>query len=156
MLITTLVTYVICLNPPMSEKATWPLDGLNHELNSIASLESSYGRNVNHRRHPKGEFHTAYGSLGLKPSTAHWQWTISPTLQQQFPGLKDEAVFLREFWSNKKLYTACANEHWRYLRRVTPTLNRAVYSWRWGLGASSTASDETVAADTYTKRYGGR
>jgi len=148
-----LVTYIVCLNPPAGER-TWPLEGLNRELNNIAYMESSYGRNINHRSHWRGEFHTAYGALGLKPVTAHWQYIISPRLQKQFPGLKNEAVFLQEFKYNKKLYTQCANEHWRYLRKVTPTLNRAVFSWRWGLTASNEATNETIATDTYTVKYG--
>jgi hypothetical protein len=119
----------------------------------IARLESYYGTYTDHEPHIRGPFHTAFGSLGLKPITAHDQYMKSPKLQKQFPGLQDEQVFLREFWRNRTLYTQCANFHWWYLRHVTPTLERAVYSWRWGLTASNQAADEQIAADTYTIQY---
>lgn len=152
-MLTPLLTYVICLIPTDNKVSTWPLHGLNGELNNIAHLESFYGKYVNHKPHMRGEFHTAFGSLGLKPVTAHWQYMVSPRLQKQFPGLQDEKVFLNEFWHNKELYTQCANFHWWYLRRVTPTLARAVYSWRWGLTASNEAPDELIEADVYTNEY---
>jgi len=145
------MTYVICLNP--TKASTWPLEGLTGEVNNIAYLESYYGKYVNHDAHARGIFHTAFGSLGLKPVTAHTTYIQSPKLQKKFPGLKDQQNFLLEFWRNKELYTQCANYHWYYLRKVTPTLARAVYSWRWGLTASNKATDEQIAADTYTVKY---
>jgi hypothetical protein len=81
------------------------------------------------------------------------QYMASPTLQKRFPGLKDPKVFLQAFWHNRELYTQCANFHWWYLRHSTPTLARAVFSWRWGLQASTDATDEQIKADVYTTRY---
>lgn len=148
-----LMSYLICLVPADRKVSTWPLQGMNGELNNIAYMESYYGTYVNHEPHVRGPFHTAFGSLGLKPVTAHDTYVKSPRLQKQFPGLQDETVFLQEFWHNKELYTQCANFHWWALRHATPTLARAVYSWRWGLTASNEATDEQIAADTYTVRY---
>ena len=152
-MLTTLMPYLICLVPLDTKVSTWPLEGLNGELNNIAHLESFYGKYTNHERHVRGAFHTAFGSLGLKPVTAHWTYVQSPRLQKMFPGLKDEQVFLQEFWRNQELYTQCANFHWWYLRRETTSLARAVYSWRWGFTASNEATDEIIAADVYTTRY---
>lgn len=152
-MVTVLLTYLICLIPQDSKVVTWPLEGLNGELNNIAYMESYYGKYVNHEPHVRGPFHTAFGSLGLKPVTAHWQYMASSKLQRTFPGLQDPEVFLNEFWHNKELYTQCANFHWWYLRHATPTLARAIYSWRWGINAQAEATDEEIAADGYTIRY---
>ena len=133
--------------------STWPLNGLHRELDNIAGLESQYGKYLNHRAHPLGDFHTAFGSLGLKPSTAHWMYMRTLKLQRQFPGLQDEQVFLKALWSNRELYTQCANTHWLFLRTATPTLSRAVYAWRWGLTASNTATDAKINDDAYVTKY---
>lgn len=151
---TVLFSFFIALIPVDEKVSTWPLEGMNGELNNIAYMESYYGTYVNHEPHVRGAFHTAFGSLGLKPVTAHDQYMKSPRLQKQFPGLQDEKVFLQEFWHNSLLYVQCANFHWHYLRSATPSLPRAVYSWRWGLTASNAATDEQIANDTYTTKYG--
>ena len=152
-MVAALMTYLICLVPQDAKVTTWPLEGLNGELNNIAYMESFYGKYVNHEPHVRGPFHTAFGSLGLKPVTAYTQYMGSPKLQKLFPNLQNADAFLKEFWHNRELYTQCANFHWWYLRHTTPTLARAVYSWRWGLTASNEASDEEIALDTYTTRY---
>lgn len=152
-MLTVLMIGFICSNPADTKVSTWPLEGLNGELNNIAYMESYYGVYVDHEPNVRGPFYTAFGSLGLKPVTAHTQYMASPRLQKKFPGLQDEKAFLQEFWHNRELYTQCANFHWWYLRHVTPTLARAVYSWRWGLTASNAATDEQIAADTYTTKY---
>lgn len=148
-----LMAFAVYLIPVETKVSTWPLNGLHEELNSIAGMESQYGKYVDHKAHPRGAFHTAFGSLGLKPSTAHWMYMRTPELQRQFPGLQDERVFLRAFWSNSELYARCANTHWQYLRMSTPTLSRAVYAWRWGLTASREATDTQVDEDRYVTRY---
>lgn len=145
--------YLICLIPADAKISTWPLEGINGELNNIAYMESYYGVYINHEPHVRGPFHTAFGSLGLKPVTAYDQYIKSPKLQKRFPSLQNEQVFLQEFWSNRELYTQCANFHWWFLRHATPTLARAVYSWRWGLTAANEATDEQIVVDTYTARY---
>src|SRR5690242_19521964 len=108
--LTALMMHFISLNP--GKVPTWPLEGLNGELNNIAYLESYYGKYVNHRPHARGPFHTAFGSLGLKPVTAYSTYIASPKLQERFPNLHDEQAFLNEFWHNKELYAQCANFHW--------------------------------------------
>lgn len=150
---TVLFSILISLIPSDAKVSTWPLEGMNGELNNIAYMESYYGTYVNHEPHVRGTFHTAFGSLGLKPVTAHDQYMKSPRLQKQFPGLQGETLFLQEFWRNRLLYVQCANFHWYYLRSVTPTLARAVYAWRWGLTASNTATDKQIEVDTYATKY---
>lgn len=152
-MVATLMTYLICLNPSDAKVSTWPLDGLQGELNNIAYMESYYGKYVNHEKHVRGPFHTAFGSLGLKPVTAHATYIKSPKLQKEFPGLQDETVFLQAFWHNRDLYTQTANFHWWFLRHNTPTLQRAVFAWRWGITASNAATDVEIAADEYTNKY---
>ena len=148
-----LAAFAISLMPVGEKVSTWPLNGLNQELNGIAGIESQYGQYLEHKAHPLGDFHTAFGSLGLKPSTAHWMYTKTPSLQKRFPGLQDEHVFLKEFWTNRELYTQCANAHWKFLRIATPSLPRAVYAWRWGLTASRSATDEQIVSSTYIAKY---
>ncbi len=134
---------------------TWPLQGLNSELNFIAFAESNYGKYLNHAPHPRGPFDTAFGSLGLKPSTAHDIYIKSPRLRVRFPGLEDKATFLNRFWRDATLYMYCANWYWYSLRKNTPSLARAVYSWRWGLTASTKVSDIMISVDPYVIKYAG-
>lgn len=146
------LAYLVCISPPV-KAVTWPLEGLNGELNNIAYMESYYGKYVDHEPHSKGPFHTAFGSLGLKPVTAWTTYMHSPRLQKKFPGLQDEDIFLREFWHNTELYTQCANFHWWHLRHTTASLARAVFAWRWGITASDEATEAQIEADAYTTRY---
>ena len=134
---------------------TWPLAGLSSELTFIAHAESNYGKYLNHAKHIKGPFDTAFGSLGLKPSTAHDTYIKSPQLRIKFPGLEDKGLFLNRFWRDAQLYMHCANFHWYSLRKNTSSLSRAVFSWRWGLTASRAATEVTVDSDPYVVKYTG-
>lgn len=143
---------VIALDPhPLA--VTWPLSGLSPELDAIAYQESNYGKYLDHNPHIRGSYHTAFGSLGLKGSTAHDVYLKSKWLQTRMPGLADQSVFLNRFWHDAKLYMYCANIYWNLLRRSTPSISRAVFAWRWGLTASNKASNAQIAADTYTTVY---
>ena len=132
---------------------TWPLANLDKELRGIAMLESSYGQNVDHKQSVYGPFYTAYGSLGLKPSTAYDMYSRFPALQAKYPELTDKSAFLNRFWSDPALYKEFAEFHWHYLRTNTSSLRRAAYSWRYGLTAQMNSKDEVVGADEYVVKY---
>lgn len=131
----------------------WTSDGVNPELIPIAHLESDFGRNVNHMRHPKGDWYTAFGALGLKPMTAHDEYLHSLGLQKLFPGLEDPEVFSKQFHSNAKFYNAVANHHFARLKQLLGDRSKAVAGWRWGMGAASLMTPEQIAADPYVQRY---
>lgn len=136
-----------------SRRIAWRPQALNKELRLIAGLESSWGKFQDHELNSKGLYHTAFGPVGLKASTAHMEYNRSPSLQARFPGLQDPDAFLEAFLSNPELYYACANKHWGWLRKNTSTLEQAVYSWRWGWGAALKVEEVQIAADPYVIKY---
>lgn len=143
---------ILALDPhPVA--VTWPLIGLSPELDTIAYQESYYGKYLDHEPHARGPYHTAFGSLGLKGSTAHDVYLRSKWLMAKMPGLADKWAFLNRFWHNSELYMHCANLYWATLRRLTPSIGRAVFAWRWGLTASNMATNEKIESDSYTVKY---
>lgn len=136
-----------------SEPAKWNALGLHQSLIPIAHLESSFGQNINHAKHPSGEYHTAFGALGFKPVTAHEEYLRSPTLQKLYGDMKDPAEFMNKFKADPKFYNLVATTHFMRLQKQHGTPERAAYAWRWGTGACANATDEQVAKDTYVVRY---
>jgi 8-oxo-dGTP pyrophosphatase MutT (NUDIX family)/GNAT superfamily N-acetyltransferase len=129
-------------------------DGLHEELMPIAKLESNYGKYTNHAPHSKGEFHTAVGSVGLKPITAHDEYMKTPWLQKVFPNLHDPAAFTQALKSNPALYNHIATVHWNHLKKLMggdPA--KTAYAWRWGQGAAAKTAPEIRAADPYVQAY---
>lgn len=129
------------LNPPkpivhqIAENAgisVWTPDGLTEELHPIAHLESSWGKNLKHLAHSGGEYHTAFGALGFKPSTAHEEYKKSTLMQKVYPGLKDPADFLAHFKSNPKFYNLLASAHWQRLKTRHGSAEEAARAWRYG------------------------
>lgn len=132
----------------------WTPQGLSEEMYPIAHLESSFGRNVNHAKHPAGEFQTAYGALGLKPMTAHFEYMKRPSLRALHPGLEDQKAFTEELKSNPRFYNQVAGAHFAWLKSALggdPA--KAAYGWRWGIGAAQQALPEQIEADPYVQRY---
>ena len=136
-----------------AEPVKWSALGLHQALIPIAHLESSFGQNIAHAKHPKGDYHTAHGALGFKPVTAHEEYLRAPTLQKLYGDMKDPAVFLNKFKTDPKFYNLLATSHFMRLQKQHGSVERAAYAWRWGTGACQGASDEQVATEPYVMRY---
>lgn len=131
----------------------WTPDGLNTDLYPIAHLESSWGDNINHAPNAKGEYHTAFGALGFKPSTAHEEYKKSKVLKDKFPGLEDPADFLKTFKNDTSFYNTLASTHFARLKAKHGDTSKAAYAWRWGSSAASNADDKTIQSDPYVVKY---
>lgn len=132
----------------------WHAGGLHEDLHPIATLESSGGKNIQHKPHPLGEFHTAVGAVGMKPATAHEEYGRSKWLQKVFPNLHDPAKFTHELKNNHAFYNHVATAHWQHLKATfAGDRARAAYAWRWGQGAASRDAPEVRAADPYAIAY---
>lgn len=134
-------------------KTPWSPVGLHSELIPIAHLESSFGVNVDHQKHSAGEFHTAIGALGMKPSTGHEEYLRQPDLQKKYPGLGDPADFMARMRVDHRFYNEVASAHWHRLRTLHQTPEKAAYAWRHGHGAARKASDAEVLKDLYVQKY---
>jgi 8-oxo-dGTP pyrophosphatase MutT (NUDIX family) len=131
----------------------WTPDGLHNYLIPIAHLESSFGKNMNHIPHAKGEYHTAFGPLGFKPVTAQEEWGKTKKLKELYPGLEDPAAFMAKFKGDWKFYNLLASSHFMRLMHRHGSPEKAAYAWRWGTGAASGADDDKINADNYVMRY---
>jgi 8-oxo-dGTP pyrophosphatase MutT (NUDIX family) len=128
--------------------------GMTPELHAIAGSESSWGKNVNHAPHSKGWYHTAHGSVGLKPVTAHEDYLRSSKLKASFPGLQDAQTFTNKFHTDTGFYNTVANHHWNRLKgHFGGNASKTAYAWRWGIGAAGKASDEQVNQDDYVQKF---
>jgi hypothetical protein len=126
---------------------------LSPEMVPIAHLESANGVLLDHQPSPRGPFWTAFGPLGLKPSTAYDEYKLSPRLQRTFP-TQGEQDFLEQFTHNTTFYYALAAQHWAKLKRLAGgNLVRAAFGWHWGQTRLLKARAEHVAADEYAQKY---
>lgn len=133
--------------------ATFKPDTLHPEMHGIAFLESSYGQNMKHAAHAKGDFDTAYGPLGFKPSTAYDEFYKNKHLTKIYPDFADKEKFTNEFKTNPDFYNLVAGTHWNRLKKNTGSPKGTAFAWRWGLKAFKDAKPEVVDADDYVKKY---
>lgn len=131
----------------------WTTDGLDPDLIPIAHLESSFGKNTKHTPNPKGKYHTAMGALGMKPITGHEEYLKNKVLQDQYPDLKDPAVFMRQLESSPRFYNLVASTHFARLKNLHGSSAKAAYAWRWGHHAAIHASPEQMNNDMYVQKY---
>lgn len=132
----------------------WTPAGLHEELKPIAHLESNDGQRMNHKPNSKGEFHTAVGAVGLKPVTAHEEYSRSKWLQQIHPNLHDQNAFLHALKTNPTFYNHVATAHWQRLKKLMggdPV--KTAYAWRWGQGAAVRDSPQVYQNDPYARAY---
>jgi hypothetical protein len=142
--------------PKAEESAQVKFDpsSLHSELVPIAHIESSFGKNMNHKKNIKGEYQTALGALGLKPSTAHEVWQKSPHLQKLYPNLQDPATFTNAMRSDPSFYNILAASHWNRLKKLTGgSVDKAAFAWRWGQGAAAKADENAIVKDPYVVKY---
>lgn len=128
-------------------------EGLYPDLNFISQLESSHGKNINHAKNSKGEFHTAYGHLGFKPVTAFEIYNRAKDIQKQYPNLKTSDDFLKAFKSNPRLYNSLASKFWQKMKTRLGSPEKTAYGWRWGINAAKKASDQQIESDPYVKKF---
>lgn len=131
----------------------WTPDNLNEELYPIAHLESSWGKNMNHAPNPAGDYHTAFGALGFKPSTAHEEYKKSPLMMKNYPGLADPADFLKSFKADPNFYNLLASSHFARLKARHGDVKKAAYAWRHGSTAAMRASPDLMEQDPYVIQY---
>lgn len=131
----------------------WSPTGLHSGLIPIAHLESTFGQKMIHQPHSKGEYHTAYGPVGLKPSTAHEEWTKSKQMKEKFPGLEEPTAFIKKFKNDWGFHNLIASSHYLRLLHRHGTPEKAAYAWRWGSKAASEADDAKIHNDGYVSRY---
>ena len=131
----------------------WTNEGLHPDLDPIAHLESSYGLNQNHAPDPKGEYHTAFGPLGMKNVTAHEEYAKSKFLKEKYPGLNTPEAFMKTFKADPKFYNLLASAHFARMKAIHGSAEKASYAWRHGAGAAAKATPEQVAAEPYVQRY---
>lgn len=135
------------------KKVPFDSETLHPDMHPIAFLETSYGKNMNHAPHAKGDFDTAYGPLGFKPSTGFDEFSKNKHLLELYPHLKEKDSFTKEFKENPKFYNLVAGTHWNRLKRNTGSNSGAAFAWRWGLGAYNKATPEARENDDYVKKY---
>lgn len=144
------------VNPPKAQTQDtnkWTPEGLHSHLVPIAHLESSWGKNMTHLAHSKGDFHTAYGPVGMKPSTAHEEWTKTKKLKELYPGLEDPVTFTAKFKQDWKFHNLVASSHFLRLVHRHGTPEKAAYAWRWGSTAASGAPESEIQNSPYVMRY---
>lgn len=102
-------------------------------LSIIRKMESNNGTQLDHKASPKGAFWTAFGDMGLKPSTAMDLFKTSPKMQEKYP-IQDEAQFFLVFTSNTQFYQELVKYYWAKLIRLTAgDVLTAVYLWHYGM-----------------------
>lgn len=131
----------------------WRPEGLPIDMHPIAHKESSWGKSMHHTPNSRGEYHTAFGALGLKPVTAHEEYLRTAAMKQKYPNLHDAAAFVEKLKADPVFYNEMAATHFARLKKVTGSLEKAVYAWRWGIGAAARADADTVAKDPYVVDY---
>lgn len=135
-------------------KISWNKKDLNPELVPIAWNESSNNTKLDHIPSQNGAYETAFGPLGLKPSTAHFEWKASPKLQKEYPGLANQSLFLTKFRTSVALYNKLASIHWARLKTLGDgDVLKAAYGWRYGPGLIAAVTDEQLVSEPYTLAY---
>lgn len=136
---------------------TWTTKNLNQELRAIAWQESYFNRHLDHEPSRFGVYTTAFGPLGLKPSTAHQEYKTNRNLSKKYPGLDDRDAFLNRFLSSPTFYNDVANSHWWRLKQfASGDVLQAAYGWRWGQGKLQATELKDVLADEYVVKYATR
>ena len=127
-------------------------DTLHPEMHAIAFLESSYGKNQNHAPHALGDWHTAKGPLGFKPSSAYEEFSKSKHLQALHPDIQTKEQFAERL-KEPDFYNLVAASHWSRLKRHTGSATGAALAWRYGRAGHDNMSEEGRKTDSYAQRY---
>lgn len=134
-------------------KARWNSKNLNQELKAIAYNESYNNKYLDHVASVNGPYSTAFGPLGLKPSTAHLEWKSSHKMQAKYPNLQKPLDFLAKFTTDPVFYNEVANQHfWRLKQIAGGDAVRAAYGWRFGPGFI-TEPMQVISQDAYIVKF---
>lgn len=119
----------------------------NPELVALSGNETSFGSVWGHEKHSGGPLETAYGPLGLKPSTGLEHFVSNPELQSYYPDIvrssqgkaakkadpQVQQAFVQAFQNDPTLYNQVAEKEWqRLLKKFDGNVEHAALGWRWG------------------------
>lgn len=148
--------------PTIEQKQPQPQSQPHPQLRSIAMIESSGGKNTQHRQVTVGlnKGMKAIGDHGLMPLTVTEVIKQNPQLSHKYPALnnldpmKDHDKIHNFLNNNKAAYNDIINNHWKRLNnRFHGNLPRMVYAWRNGISASLHATDEEINNHPYVQKY---
>jgi 8-oxo-dGTP pyrophosphatase MutT (NUDIX family) len=135
-------------------KVQWDNRGFGDCLSHISHLESDDGKYLDHEPNSKGEWFSAFGPLGLKPSTAHERYILNPSLQRKFPGNMPQDTFMYYFKNEPEFYKAVARTHWRHLLNASgQDIGRTAFSWRWGEEKMRRTPIDEIENDPYVRKF---
>lgn len=156
LLTSILVATVLGQGPTPTTPTPTPL---HPDLLPILQLESSGGRDVNHKPNPKGEYETAFGPLGLKPSTGWEEYRKSKVAVNNVNNVNNVnsiESFTKLLKSDGNFYNLIANLHFTRLKYRHGSNINASHAWRYGSTATKTLQDTDPAAilnTGYVKKY---
>jgi GNAT superfamily N-acetyltransferase len=139
--------------PQTQQSKPFDLHQLHPELKNIAVIESSSGKNVQHKVSSKGEADTAIGVVGLKPTTAHEEYLRSKHLQKLYPNLGEINKIIDGLKNSPAFYSAVSGSLWNRLRNTHGSSEKAAFAWRHGNNAAAKVSDDVVLRDPYVKKF---
>ena len=131
---------------------------LRPELKSIAHIESSDGKNKDHKRTTAGlnAGDKAAGSTGMMPLMAKETINKVPALKSKYDHLTylPNDALTEHLNKNPDVEAEIANHHWSRLDRTFGSDQaRKAYAWRKGISAAKSATDEQVASHPYVKKF---
>ena len=131
---------------------------LHNDLNSIAQIESTGGKNKQHQKTTVGlnAGDTAGGSTGLMPKTIFDAVSHDKNLGKKYGhvlSMKPDEV-TQQINANPSMENEIANSHWAHIDKVFGKDHaRKAYAWRNGITAAKTASDLDVSNHPYVKKF---
>jgi len=134
------------------------IKGSNPELWSIAQIESSGGKNLNHKTLESGihKGQTAGGAWGMMPKTTAYVMKMSKKLQQKYPELAKDT---QDINSNHDKITEMLNKDPKMAFELAKTLhnhlrsiykgdpNKTLHSWHYGINGTNNAVKKGKALD---------
>jgi succinate dehydrogenase flavin-adding protein (antitoxin of CptAB toxin-antitoxin module) len=131
---------------------------LHPDLHHIAFIESSSGKNKNHKTVNYGlnRGDKAAGLTGLMPYTVKEIVGKNKDLKSKYGSLldKEHHEITSYINSNENVDKELANTHWNRLSRLFPKDElRRVYAWKNGVTGAFQASGDQVKNHPYVKKY---
>lgn len=131
---------------------------LDPDLEKIAQIESSGGKNKNHEMTKVGlnAGDTAGGSTGMMPIMAQEILRKNPDLAKKYSDLTSASHddITSAINSNPEMEADLANAHWDRLNKVFGgDTARMAYAWRNGITAAKKASDVQVQEHPYVQKF---